>query len=116
MVSMENGFSLAETVDLHGEVSWLRRWSASPLRVVVGGPRFVDMAGRELVVDLSSERFCGGFSGGESSLLLMASFAPVFCVLAFVSFSLLPGVVVAFASVRFDLLPFIFFGVVRIDW
>ncbi|CAL9218787.1 unnamed protein product [Arabidopsis halleri] len=52
---------------------------------------------------------------GMPSLLLVAPFDPVFCVLAFVSFSLLPDVVVALDSVRFDLLPFILFGVVRID-
>ncbi|CAH8267917.1 unnamed protein product [Arabidopsis lyrata] len=45
MVIYGEGLHLTKTVDLLGEAVWLCRWPASPLRVVVGCPRSVDLAG-----------------------------------------------------------------------
>ncbi|KAG7583933.1 hypothetical protein ISN44_As08g034290 [Arabidopsis suecica] len=44
MVFYGEGLHLTKTVDLLGEAVWLCRWPASPLRVVVGCPRSVDLA------------------------------------------------------------------------
>ncbi|KAG7564773.1 hypothetical protein ISN44_As10g015280 [Arabidopsis suecica] len=77
MVFNGEGLHLTKTVDLHGEAVWLCRWPASPLRVVVGCPRSVDLAGA-LFIEVWAKFWD---PGGSRVLVVHESMAVVLSVL-----------------------------------